>query len=176
MNHVPAVSLVLLFGSMTVAAQSLVLNRQPAVLNGVPMSSGCPIGMRVEHGNSEQSLQANGERPTGIAQQLHVVMSNLGSADIVGAQITAHGFAAKTRSLPAQYPHTGSPKLTKTVALKLTMKSEGNAYSDVRLPSFTTVSLIDLDSVTYADGSTWHSSASQTCHAVPELMMLVSSR
>ena len=37
MNHVPAVSLVLLFGSMTLTAQSLVLDKQPAVLNLVQM-------------------------------------------------------------------------------------------------------------------------------------------
>jgi hypothetical protein len=176
MNRVPAVSLVLLFGSMTVTAQSLVLDRQPAVLNGVPMSSDCPIGMRVEQqGAGEQMLRANSDRPKGIAQQLQVIMSNSSSLGIVGARITAHGFAAKTHSLPAQYPRTGSPELTKTVDLKLTMSS-GSAYSDIRLPGFTAVSVIDLDSVTYADGSTWHSSAGKTCHAVPDRMMLISSR
>jgi hypothetical protein len=103
-------------------------------------------------------------------------MSNSRSVDIVAAQITAHGFDAKTRYLPAQFPRTASPGLTKTVNLDLTVKSRGNESTDLRLARFTAVSWIDLDSVTYADGTTWHSSAGKTCHVVPELMRLVGSR
>jgi hypothetical protein len=175
MKHVAAVSLALLFGSMTVTAQSLVLNRQQAILNAVPESSDCPIGFKVEHGLSAQTLGASDRQSREIAQQLHVIMSNSGSVDLVGAKITAHGFAAKTRYLPAQSDQTGSAEFTKTVDLRLAAKSNGSAYSDVRLPSFTAVTWIDLDSVTYADGSTWHSSVGKTCHAAPGLM-LISSR
>jgi len=177
MNHVPAVSLVLLFGSMAITAQSLVLDGpQRVVLEAVPTGSSCPVGIQVQHRSGSERLQANQPQSKGIAQYLQVTMSNSRSLDIVGAQITAHGFDAKTRYLPAQYSRTSSPGLTKTVDLDLTVKSKGNASTDLRLPRFTAVSWIDLDSVTYADGTTWHSSAGKTCHVVPELMRLVSSR
>ncbi len=175
MNHMPAVSLVLLFGSMTVTAQSL-LDKQPAVLNLVQMSSSCPVGISVQHRSGSERLEAKQPQSKEIAQYLQVTMSNSKSLDIVGAQITAHGFDAKTRYLPAQYPRTSSPDLTKTVDLDLTVQSKGNASTDLRLPRFTAVSWIDLDSVTYADGTTWHSAAGKTCHVVPDLMRLVSSR
>ena len=176
MNHVPAVSLVLLFGSMTVTAQSLVLDNQPVVLNLVQMSSSCPVRISVQHRSGLERLEANQPQSKEIAQYLQVTMSNSKSVDIVGAQITAHGFDAKTRYLPAQLPLTASPDLTKTVDLDLTVKSRGNESTDLRLARFTAVSWIDLDSVTYADGTTWHSSAGKTCHVVPELMRLVGSR
>jgi hypothetical protein len=176
MKHMPVVSLVLLFGSMAVTAQNLGLgNIQTTVLNAVPPSSDCPVGMRVEHGNGDQLLWAK-DRPKGIAQYLQVIMNNSKSVDIVGAQITVHGFAAKTRYLPAQSSPTSSPDLMKTVDLDLTVKSKGDASTDLRLPRFTAVSWIDLDSVSFADGTTWHSSVGKTCHVVPELMRLVSSR
>ena len=176
MNHVPAVSLVLLFGSMTLTAQSLVLDKQPAVLNLVQMSSSCPVRISVQHRSGLERLEANQPQSKEIAQYLQVTMSNSRSLDIVGAQITAHGFDAKTRYLPAQYLRTSSPDLTKTVDLDLTVQSKGNASTDLRLPRFTAVSWIDLDSVTYADGTTWHSSAGKTCHVVPELMRLIGSQ
>jgi hypothetical protein len=105
-----------------------------------------------------------------------VTMSNSRSIDIVGAQITARGFDAKTRYSPAQYPRAASPDLTKTVDFDLTVKSKGNESTDLRLARFTAVTWIDLDSVTYADGSTWHASAGKTCRVVPDLMRLVSTR
>jgi hypothetical protein len=176
MKHMPVVSLVLLFGSMTAAAQSFGPGSiQTTVLNAVPPSSDCPIGMRVQHGNGDQLLWAK-DRPVGIAQYLQVIMSNSKSVDIVGAKITVYGFAAKTRYIPAQSPRTSSPDLTKTVGLDLMVKSKGGQSTDLRLPHFTAVSWVDLDSVTYADGTTWHSSVGKTCHVVPELMRLVSSR
>jgi hypothetical protein len=173
MKHLPAVTIVLLWGSLTGSAQNFGLGGpQRVVLEAAPTSSGCPIGMRVEQGAGGQVLQADDAQSRGIAQQFRLIMSSLNSVDIVGAQVTAHGFAAKPRYLPAQDAQPGSPDLTKTIDLKPTIKSKGNAYSDVRLPSFTAVSLIDLDSVTYADGSTWHSSAGKTCHVVPGLMLI----
>jgi hypothetical protein len=173
MNHMPAVSLALLFGSMTVAAQSVGLgNSQQAVLEVVPTSSGCPIGISVQHGSSPELLKASKPQPPGIAQYLQVTMSNSKSVDIVGAQITAHGFDAKTRYFPAQ---VSSPDLTKTSDLDLTVKSKGDGTTGLRLARFTAVSWIDLDSVTYADGTTWHSSVGTTCRVVPGLMRLVSS-
>jgi hypothetical protein len=155
---------------MTLTAQSLVLDKQPAVLNLVQMSSSCPVEISVQHRSGWERLEANQPQSKEIAQYLQVTMSNSRSLDIVGAQITAHGY------LPAQYLRTSSPDLTKTVDLDLTVQSKGNASTDLRLPRFTAVSWIDLDSVTYADGTTWHSSAGKTCHVVPELMRLVGSR
>jgi hypothetical protein len=38
---------------------------------------------------------------------------------------------------------------------------------------FTSVRWIDLDSITYADGSMWHSSPQRKCQVVPDRFMLV---
>lgn len=43
------------------------------------------------------------------------------------------------------------------------------------LNRFTAISLIDIKSITYANGLTWHSSAQETCHFAPEGATLIGS-
>lgn len=155
---------------------------QSATLFARPGTTGCPVGLRaqrevtlgtviVKNGQDDQS------RPKDeITQRLHMTLTNSNPHDIVGIQITVHGFPAKARLVPTVSAQSDASELKKTIALKINVGSNQNASTDLRLRAFTAVRLLDVDSVDYADGSSWHASAQQTCHVEPEGFMLVSSR
>ena len=50
------------------------------------------------------------------------------------------------------------------------------ASSDLSLSRFTAVTSVDLNSITYADGTTWHTSSPAACSITPDLIMLVAAR
>jgi hypothetical protein len=47
--------------------------------------------------------------------------------------------------------------------------------TDLSLSHFTAVTSIDLDSITYADGSTWRSASAGACSVVPDKRMLIAA-
>jgi hypothetical protein len=56
----------------------------------------------------------------------------------------------------------------------LNPKSMGSV--DLELTGFTSVTLLNVDSIQYAGGSTWQASATHTCHLVPDGTMLIGLR
>jgi hypothetical protein len=111
-----------------------------------------------------------------VVQKIELTLSNSKPKDIVGAEITVHGFNGKGHMTPARSGQAEPSEITKTIKLKLTVGGKEDASADLSLDAFSAVNLVDLDSISYADGSTWRSSDLQTCHVVPDGMMLISSR
>jgi hypothetical protein len=44
---------------------------------------------------------------------------------------------------------------------------------DFGLPGFASASRVDLDSVTYSDGTVWKLAGNEMCHVAPDPMMLI---
>ncbi|HWZ52734.1 MAG TPA: hypothetical protein VNW54_14850 [Granulicella sp.] len=166
-----------------------VRTQSAATLYAIPDSTGCPIGLRaqressfgsviVKDGQHHEDGQDNkgGEAKSGIAQRLHMTVTNSNPRQIVGIQITVHGFAAKARITPTVSAQLDTSELKRSIDLKLSVGANQRASTDLRLSQFTSVSLLDIDAVDYADGSSWHPSSQQTCHIAPDGIMLVSSR
>jgi hypothetical protein len=153
----------------------------PWSLYARPDTTGCPVGLRAQREVTLGTvIVKNGEddrsRPKDeITQRLHMTLTNSNPHDIVGMQITVHGFPAKARAVPTLSTESNAPELKQTIALKINVGSNQNASTDLRLRAFTAVRLLDVDSVDYADGSSWHASAHQGCHVEPDGFMLVSS-
>jgi hypothetical protein len=151
-------------------------NAQPAVVYQVPVSLGCPVGVRAEHGTGGGMLWVRDGRSVGIGQQIQLTLSNPKSVGIVGADIVVHGNTAKGRVLPAHSGQAGSSEIAKTLELKLPVGAKEDASTDLFLRAFTSVTSIDLNAVQYADGSIWRASTLQSCHIAPDGVMLISSR
>ncbi len=105
-----------------------------------------------------------------IAQQLHLTFRNAGSSPVVGIEITVHGTNGKGSMVQAQANLANQIKRTLNLTLEVTPNDE--AQLDLSLRNFTSVNQVDLDTISYADGSAWKSSAAQACHFVPEALML----
>jgi hypothetical protein len=102
-------------------------------------------------------------------------MINLRTHDIVSTQITVHGFSDKWKAIDLARSSQG-PDLAKSLEVVLDVKGMGRASSDLSLSRFTAVTSVDLNSITYADGTTWHTSSPGACSITPDLIMLVAAR
>ena len=72
-----------------------------------------------------------------------------------------------------------SPWIEKTLDMDLIAPASGNGnivHADLDLPGFTSVQSIRLDSVAYADGTSWTPISGRACRVAPDPFMLVSSR
>ena len=181
MKHAGAISLALLLGSMTTFAWSSGRKTsQPVVLQSGQPSLNCPVDM-------DAGQQIGMTRPQNVApgvsrqfaspaQNLRLTLKNSTFQEIVAVRITAYGVNSKGQFSPAQLAADDSSAINRTVELKLTVDPKSQTSTDLRLPDFTSVSYISVDSIRYADGSAWHSSADRTCHVVPNGVMLITSR
>lgn len=179
--------LVFLFAAANVLAQqSATFDKSSGVVLTRPLTpaADCPLGMKATHQPAvPASLNAgpaiNGaplvpRSSSAMAQRVRLTMTNLLPHKIVGAQFVVHGFSNKRRAINLQNA-AQSPDLAKTIDVVLEMKEKGEASRDLALSRFTAVTSIDLNSITYADGSTWHASSPDACSVTPDMMMLVAS-
>jgi hypothetical protein len=62
------------------------------------------------------------------------------------------------------------------VEVALDVKGNSSASRELSFAHFSTIRTIDVNSVTYADGSTWHASSAGACSVAPSLMMRISAQ
>jgi hypothetical protein len=101
----------------------------------------------------------------------------------VHAKITVQGtngaWRVMTSSTATAEPTQGSPWIATSLDVDLVPSStaEGKiSRADLELPGFTSVRTIRLDSVSYADGTTWTPVSGHACRVTPDPLMLISSR
>jgi hypothetical protein len=107
-------------------------------------------------------------------QRLQLTLTNPSSRDIVSAEFTAHGFSKKPRTMDLS-AGSNEPDLAKTIEIALDVKGKGHASRDLSLNHFTAVTSIDLDSISYADGTTWRAPSPGACSITPSMVMLVAA-
>jgi hypothetical protein len=138
----------------------------PSVSNAGPSINGQPL-LR-----EEPSLE--GQQVKKDYLQLHLDVSNPSTRDIVGAQFTVHGFSRKLRLIDPSAP-SNAPDLWRTVDVALDVQGKGHASSELSLTHFTAIiTSIDLDSVTYADGTQWHAPSPGACSTIPNALIRIS--
>ena len=140
--------------------------------------STCPVGLEVEQNGS---LVAHKDAKSGPAddvdqrssQRFDFKMTNFLPHDIVNAEITAHAFSNKWRvfSVPAS-----TPDLWETVDVAFDVKGNGSASRELSFAHFPVIRTFDVNSVTYADGSTWHASSPGACNVAPRGPMRISAQ
>ncbi len=176
MKYAGAVSLAFFLGSMILLAQNSGRNStQPAVASVARASTNCPVDMQAQRQIGQGTTALTDNRQQGPVQNLRLTLDNPTFAEIVDLRITVHGLNSKGRISLAQAAAESS-EIAKSIDLKLKVGPKSQGAIDLVLPKFTSVSVVDLDSVHYANGSTWRPSANQTCRAIPDGEMLISSR
>jgi hypothetical protein len=189
MKPIRFLPLAIVLATICAIGQDVVMHRSPnavsanpASLNFYPYSmDGCPIGLQVNHGSFflqrkvEYGPGSNDGIPfTGAVQRIHLIMTNPNPREIVKVQLTVHGYSDKWKAIPLVRA-SSAPDLAKEVTVVLGIKGNGHASSDLSLNSFTAVTSVDVDSLTYSDGSAWHSTSRGACSVAPSPMMLVSA-
>jgi hypothetical protein len=192
MNRVAVASLAALLSSVTLAAQSpasgqaqlLIQNPQHdgqrTLKSGVyviPMSLGCPIYMHAQQRGNQKLLNAHEGKSVGVAQRLRLTVANMiNPAAITGVRVVVHGTSTNVHLVPTDIIMDGFSDAAKAFDLPFSLGQSEDASVNLLLRGFTSVQSIMLESVTYADGSSWSPSPSRTCRTAPDPLVLVSGR
>ena len=96
---------------------------------------------------------------------------------VVAANVTIHGLAPHGRTLPLNAEPSKRTKLESelTRTLELTMKPNdaGEATAEMMLTGFGIVKTVELNSVTYDDGSRWRVAKDSACSVEPDPLLLI---
>ncbi len=122
-----------------------------------------------------QSLD-NGPQDPGPSQNLRLTLDNSTDSEIVAVRVTAYGLNATGQVTPAEATSNPSSAMQKSFDLKLKVDPKSIGSADIVLSGFTSVTFLKIDSIRYAGGSTWQTTAQQTCRVIPDAAMLISSR
>ena len=140
--------------------------------------SRCPVGMKVERSSglfgyvNVKAVPAE-HAASSWEQWFDLKMTNFLPQEVVSAQLTAHGFGNKWRVIPVS---DATPDIWKTMDVALDVKGNSSASRELSFGHFSTIKTIDVNSVTYADGSTWHASSPGACSVAPSLIMRISAQ
>ena len=172
-----AVVLASLLTSVTLAAQNPSQPKMTIVILPTQTIPACPIAMQARQGLWDHTVRVReGEQETIIhpyGQRFFLNLKDPHSARIISATLRVHGTTGRSRMVQtAGLNNTSAAEATKILTVPFTA-DDGADSADVHVPGFTSVSSVELQNVTYANGSTWKMSASSLCRVAPDPMMLV---
>jgi hypothetical protein len=177
--------LLLLAGTITFAQTSsnptLVLKNSATAGKGAdsvvlyadrPDNSGCPVGFFASRQGTGHAMSAADAGQAGPAQGLHLMLNHLSEPAIESVDITVYGYgiSSKARALPAHEP---PPDVSRSFELRRESGTNTLSEADVWMQNVGSISRVDLISIHYADGTTWHSTENLKCRAVPSNFLLV---
>jgi hypothetical protein len=169
------IPLFLLLSCAALAAQSANQN-QPIVVQSPPQTASCPVSMRAQHAAGGDLLAVNSSHPKGIGQSLHLTVTSQDSNQIASATVTVRGLTPKGRVTQTLAAQNDASDAEKTIDVKFSPGPGKSASADIWVPAMSAVKAIDMQSVTYADDSTWKLPPEKTCRTFPDPVMLISGR
>jgi hypothetical protein len=189
MKCASVLSLAILLTTTCAFSQETVMRSDAKLASATPplhmAGTNCPVGLQVKHATGlPTAISAEGPTINGkplsygqvqIADQnlgVRLILTNLSPQSIVSAQVVVHGFSNKWRYVPLS---GADPDLARTVDVALDVKGNGEASHNLSLSRFTAITAVDVNEITYADGSSWRTSSPGACSASPDLIMLVNA-
>lgn len=194
MKRVVALSFFILAGVSMMAAQAIdqyqprkfdtqAVQTQPTRILDLTASRasadlGCPAAFTARQGGNGNLISVKpgekSDQEKGVSQRIHLSVAGLKNASVVEAQVTVHGLAPRARVVAVR--SGGDPEqISRTLSVGFSNDSAGGSAADLLLGGYSAVFSIDVDSITYADGSTWRSGKG-TCRVVPDPMMPIDAR
>jgi hypothetical protein len=170
-------TIALQFGLFALAAQGAGFG-QFVVPRGVQVSAGCPVAMQLnQRALSGLHSVGNGQQKMVFETRLHLLFSGaprtkVRATEIKAARVTVHGYDGSTRfELVAPGPNAPTAK---TVDVKFAAAGAGKVASEFDVQGISSASSLDVNSIRFADGSTWKPAKGASCTVMPDLFMLVS--
>jgi hypothetical protein len=161
-------------GSAVWTTQTLSQKDMQAAINRMSALGSCPVSLHAQQSAAATRREVGNadSRPQGVAQSLHLTVTNPDSRVVVAANVTVRGFADKGRMVGVLSTQ-GSSDAAKTLDVHFPAGSGKQVSANLRVPGLTAVSAIDLNSVTYADGSVWKLASASSCRSWIDGFMLV---
>ena len=146
------------------------------VIHVPSMNIGCPVQMQARHELGLHTVFVGSHptpEPTGMP--LKFVLTSPRKDPITFANITLLGLNGKSHVVQASSVDS-SPDMEKTMSVRLEPGEGRNSVADLIAPGFVVVNSIELNSITFASGSTWKFAGNQLCQVTPDPLMLVSAQ
>ena len=178
------------FGSCLLAAQTagsatsgMEHAGQTIVVRQLPPPDTCPVSLTARQSSAAFARQVRGSEPPAngdliikdVAQKLHLSAIGPDSKRVVAASLIVRGFSNKSRVMRVLSTDTDYDA-AKILNVRFSQDSDKKDSADVSVPGLSAVGAIDLNSVTYADGSTWKVAGNHSCRAWIDGLLLVSGR
>jgi hypothetical protein len=142
--------------------------------SNVSTIDGCPVGLFADRRSDMEMVRVHWAfRENGPAQGLHISFVHLVTPSIESAEITVYGVTSRPNILPVG---AASNEISKTFTLHPGEGSKGAQEATVWMYRVGALTRVELNSLTYADGSVWHESDGSKCRAVPNPFLLVGER
>ncbi|MFP5236683.1 MAG: hypothetical protein ACLGSD_12345 [Acidobacteriota bacterium] len=142
----------------------------------------CPVAdMHATQGSSSQMLRTNDGKSTPMMRPKLTLTPHDGRK-IVAATVTAHGYPPTPGTLDlvanllSQPTTSHNRQIAKTLAIKFHADDEGGFSAELPLRGFSAVTMIDLNSVTYSDGSVWKVAKQNQCRVAPDPLLLIATQ
>lgn len=175
MKHIAA-GIVLALTPLTLAAQSTG-GSVIVVLQPDGTLSACPIGMRASQGLWDHAIAVKrGLGDQKFGQRIILTLNDAHPARVVAATVKVHGLTGKSHMLQTAGGSNADSDAARILQVRFAVTSEGSVSGDLYVPGFTSVSSVELQQVSYADGSTWNISVPNLCRVTPNPMMLIAAQ
>jgi hypothetical protein len=173
------VSIALSLGSTLLTAQTAVAPgiqvSQTVVLTLASPAANCPVSLRAQQMPGGDRRVVNGASVKPLAQRLHLTATAPHSGPIVAANITVRGYTGKPRFTPVGTSDQDAGDSARTLDVAFAPARGRDASTDIALAGFSAVKVVDLNSITYSDGSTWKLNAGSSCRTWIDGTMLIAA-
>jgi hypothetical protein len=137
-------------------------------------SQSCPVGIFASR-QAGGSVMSVGTTQPEASQGLHITLTP-NQSPIESAEITLYALTLKQRVLPIHHAEQSPDTITKTFELHNKPNEPGLTNFDLWMSKVSALQHVELRSLTYADGTTWHASTAEPCRTTPSDYVLVTSR
>jgi hypothetical protein len=172
-------SIAFFLGPTFVTAQTAVPAGNPvsqtAVREVAPPSARCPVSLHAQQMPGADRWVVNGVTVKPLAQRLRLTATAPHSGPIVAANITVHGYAGRPRFTSVGAANQDAGDSARTLDVAFAPGADREASTDIALAGFSAVMVVELNSITYSDGSRWKLSAGSSCRTWIDGMMLVAT-
>jgi hypothetical protein len=167
----------------TLSQQAAQVQRaQKALSTLIARANRCAIGMSARQGGGLRYLTTNKNGNTSSQPEMNpsLTLHNPTGKRILSAAITAIGYGAPKGAMTLEAKKSTAPgapsrpSLTRTLTVKFQPDDNNTVSGDFRLAGFVQLETIELNSVTYDDGSI-QSFDTSICRVTPDPLMLVST-
>ncbi len=136
----------------------------------------CPINLYAQRQSplvlwsASEAARPSPSRPS-PAQGLHVTLNSIDTPPIESIDATLHGLSTSPRVLPTAPSPTAD--ITKDFHLQRKAGEKGLTSFNLWMSHVGVLRWVDVTSITYADGTSWHSPQPSLCRAIPSPFLLV---
>jgi len=139
-----------------------------------PDNVGCPVDFFASRRSISQMMSVADAKQASSAQGLHLTLSHAAGPAIETIEVTVFGIPQKQGVFPAA--SASSETFSKTFELQRKADSKSLGEADVWMAHVGSFSRVDLNAITYVDGTTWHATKELKCSVLPSNVVLIGSR